>query len=159
MLQKLLTGPNLIVVALMAWCAVMMRNAALRRRQSPRRDVDKELSNEPRIRQRSAEGRMPQLEIRLHNYDRDVAARVKSTLNLLDQLISEGDQEIVRLESLIENRKLAKTSSLPAEQCRMVAHLAGAGYSIGEIARLTGRSEEIIAQVVNDEPDRNQRAA
>ena len=159
MLEKLLTGPNLIVLTLMALCVFMMRKAAVRSRISPSRDVDKELSNKPRARQRSVEGQIPQLEIRRHDYDRDVAARVKTALALLDQWIIEADQEIVRLETLLKNRPPAKAVTLPADERRMVAHLTGAGYSIGEIAHLTGRSEEIIAQVLMEERNRNQRAA
>lgn len=159
MLEKLLTAPNLMLLGVMVWSAFMMRNAAVKSRRSRGRDVEKELASELRTRQRSAEGQLHQLEVRLHDYDRDVAARVQTTMAMLDQLIADADQEIVRLESLIENRQTGKASSLSPEQRRMVAHLAGAGYSIDEIARLIDRSEDMIAQALGEGPSQNRRAA
>ncbi len=159
MLEKLFTGPNLIVMGMMVLCAVMMRNAAVKSGRSRGRDVEQELATELPAKERTAEGKIHRLEIRLHDYDRDVAARMQTTFAMLDQLISEADQEIVRLETLLEDRETKNAGSLSPEQRPMVAHLAGAGYSIGEIARLTNRTEEVIAQILGGEQSRSQRAA
>ena len=107
--------------------------------------------------QRSAESQIHQLEVRLHDYDRDVAARVETTLTMLDQLIDEADREIVRLETLLEERRAGKdVSALAPEQRRMVVHLAGAGYSIHEIARLIARPADQIAAILEaDDQDRH----
>lgn len=157
MFEKLLTAPHLIVLALIAFCAFMMRNGAVKGRRF--RSRDEERPAEFRARHGNAEGLIPQFEFRQHDYDRDVAARVQTTMAMLDQWIAEADEEILRLETLIENRQTTKASFLTAEQRGMVAHLARAGYSIGEIARLIGRSEEVVAQVLLDERNRNRRAA
>jgi hypothetical protein len=159
MLEKLLTAPHLVVLALMVFCVFRMRSDAVKSRRSRSGDADEEPATEFRARHRSAEGPVHQLEIRRHDYDRDVAARVETTMAMLDQWIAEADEEIVRLETLIEKRQATKASPLTAEEHRMVAHLAGAGYSIGEIARLIKRSEEVVARILEGERNRNQRAA
>ncbi len=156
-MEKFLTGPNLIFLGLMVWSALMLRSSAVRSRRSRNRDVSKELQSELQKKQRSAESQIQQMEVRLHDYDRDVAARVETTMTMLDQLIAEADREIVRLETLLEERT-GKTSPLPPEQRRMVVHLAGAGYSIDEIARLINRPPDQIAAVVRDH-EKDQRAA
>jgi DNA repair exonuclease SbcCD ATPase subunit len=159
MLEKLLTGPNLMFLGVLIWSALMMRNAAVKSRHSRNRDVAQELQTELRAKQRSAEGQFHQLEVRLHDYDRDVAARVGTTMMMLDQLIAEADREIVRLETLLEERQPAPGSPFAPEQRRMVVHLAGAGYSINEIARLIDRPNEVVAQVLEDDQSPGRQAA
>ncbi len=157
-MEKFLTGPNLIFLGLMIWSAMMLRNSAARSRRSRNRDVSRELKSELQKKERSAESQIHQLEVRLHDYDRDVAARVETTLTMLDQLIAEADREIVRLETLLEKRKGGKVSPLSPEQRRMVVHLAGAGYSIHEIAKLVDHSADQIAAILKAD-DQDQRAA
>ncbi len=161
-MEQYLTGPNLIFLGMMIWSGMLLKSAAGKSKQSRNRDVSKELKAELRKKQRSAESQIHQLEVRLHDYDRDVAARVETTMTMLDQLILEADQEIVRLETLLEHRRAATleevSCDLEPDQRRMVVHLAGAGYSISEIARLTDRPAEGISEVLNQELE-NRRAA
>jgi DNA-directed RNA polymerase specialized sigma24 family protein len=159
MLDTLLSGPNLMFLGVLIWSAFMMRSAAVKSRRSRNRDVAQELQTELRARQRSAEGQFHQLEVRLHDYDRDVSARVATTMAMLDQLIAEADREIGRLESLRDERQAGSTSSLPPEQRRMVVHLAGAGYSTSEIAKLIDRPAEVVASVLTEDQTQGQRAA
>jgi hypothetical protein len=155
MLENLLTAPNLFLLAIMAWCAFMMRNAAPKSRRS--RDGGVEYKS--RANQTTIERKNHRLEVRLHDYDRDVAARMETTMAMLDQLIAEGDEEIERLEALIETRQHAKPSSLSFRERRMVAHLARAGYSIDELARLTNRPRDAITEALNADPNQDRRAA
>ncbi len=159
MLDKLLSGPNLMFLGLLIWSALMVKTAAVKSRRSRNRDVAKELQNELREKRRSAEGQFHQLEVRLHDYDRDVAARVETTMVMLDQLIAEADREIVRLETLLQERQEKPGICLSPEQRRMVVHLAGAGYAKHEIANLIDRPLEMVAEVLKDDQTPNRRAA
>jgi hypothetical protein len=159
MLEKLFSGPYLMFLGVLLWSAVMMRTAAVKSRNSRNRDVAREIETELCTKQRSAKGQFQQLEIRLHDYDCDVAARVQTTMTMLDQLIDEADREILRLETLLEERQADRPALLSGEQRRMVAHLAGAGYTLPEIARLIDRPTQVIAQVLEHDQAPDQEAA
>lgn len=153
-MEKFLTGPNLMALGLMIWAGWMLKNAAQKSKRSRNRDVFKEMQQDIHTNQRSAESQIQQLEVRLLEFDRDVSARVDTTLTLLDQLIAEADREIIRLETLLEERRGVRLSPLAPEQRRMVVHLAGAGYSIEEIAKLVDRTIEEVHHVLDgDHPD------
>lgn len=157
-MEKFLTGPNLMFLGLLIWSGMMLRNAAARSRRSRNRDVAKELQTELRSKQKSAESQIRGLEVRLLDFDRDISARVDTTMTLLDQLIAEADREIVRLETLLAACETANPSPLSAEDRRMLVHLAGAGYSDDEIARFIDRPVEDVRSAL-DEALLNRRAA
>lgn len=153
-MEKFLTGPNLMALGLMIWAGWMLKNAAQKSKRSRNRDVVKELQQDIRTHQRSAESQIQQLEVRLLEFDREVSARINTTLTLLDQLIAEADREIIHLETLLEERRGVRLSPLVPEQRRMVVHLAGAGYSIEEIAKLVDRTIQEVRHVLDeDHPD------
>ena len=155
MLEKLLSGPYVMFLGLLIWSAFLMRSAAAKTRQSRSRDVVRELQGELRAEQRPAETQVQRMEIRLHDYDRDVAGRVQTTMIMLDQMIAEADREIDRLEALRSERG----GGLSLEHRRMVVHLAGAGYPKSEIAGFIGCPVEVVAHVLEDDNRPGQQAA
>ncbi|MEX0716996.1 MAG: hypothetical protein WD066_10425 [Planctomycetaceae bacterium] len=85
-----------------AW---LLHRGARRRGESVRRDLPAEVRAELRANERSDTGRLRQLEIRLHEYGREVEARMETRLAVLDRLLREADREIVRLTGLLERRQ------------------------------------------------------
>lgn len=125
--------------------------------------------------------RVDRFEIRLHEYSRDVEARMESRLARLDRLVVSADREICRLQDLLEKKgKRAGeagpdivptgTSNAPnadgrmrepltSWQQRMVAHLRDAGYSAKEIAVLLDRPESEITAALEFERQSQPRGA
>lgn len=117
-----------------------------------------------------ANARVDRFEIRLHEYSRDVEARMETRLARLDRLVVSADQEICRLEDLLEKKGNRNPQSGPdiitggsegmettdnrirepltSWQRRMVWHLQEAGYAPREIAVLLDRPEdEVVASL------------
>lgn len=116
----------------------------------------------------AGEKRLQELELRLFDYDRDVQARVENTLTVLDQLVLEAERQSSELQTLLESSQssiraaarraapdicgdapvtpLSEQQNVPAEvpltpaQVRMIGHLLDAGYSLDQVAGLTGHS-------------------
>jgi hypothetical protein len=116
--------------------------------------------------------RIAMLEVRLHDFAREVEARLETRALQLDQLVLEADREITRLTDLlgaVPGGRLARTpdlvrfadaaagAELPrpthsstssersiASAIQTVGHLRDAGYSVPEIAHLVGLSTEQV---------------
>ena len=90
----------------------------------------------------SGSARIRRLERGLEDYSRDIEHRIDASAALLDDLSREFDEEIVRLETLLEESRGANAPrhaaerKLTAEQRRMICFLAMAGFGSSEIARL-----------------------
>ena len=120
--------------------------------------------------EQSSAARVHQLEVRLHDYGREVEGRMEANLALLDRLIVEADQEIARLETLLEESRCKQAGAarpaggivpfpgrdarepLNAEQRQMIRLLAQAGYTAEEVAQLVERAPEQVRAILN-EPD------
>lgn len=86
-----------------AW---LLHRGARRRGAAAQRDLPAEVRAEVRANERSSAGRLGEMEIRLHEYGREVEARMETRLAVLDRLLREADREIVRLTRLLERRRL-----------------------------------------------------
>ncbi|MEX0704208.1 MAG: hypothetical protein WD069_19065 [Planctomycetales bacterium] len=76
-----------------------------RGRDSARRDLPTEVRSELRARETSEAAHVRKMEIRLHDYGREIEARAQTRLAALDRLVREADREIVRLTRLLELRR------------------------------------------------------
>ncbi len=123
--------------------------------------------------QARAEGRIAHLEVRLHDFAREVEARMETRALRLDSLVVASDREIVRLSALLDQLSgsigtrqpdvtfdpppsgaargsVATTvpppnaSPVSPAQTEMVGHLNEAGYSVTEIAHIVGHPPEIV---------------
>jgi hypothetical protein len=128
--------------------------------------------------QARAEGRIAQLEVRLHDFAREVEARMETRALHLDRLVVEGDREIVRLSTLLNQmpdnlstrqpdvthfdelqgratfpkstapESKAEGSSISAAQVEMIGHLNEAGYNVSEIAHIIGHAPDVVHSVL-----------
>jgi DNA-directed RNA polymerase specialized sigma24 family protein len=117
--------------------------------------------------------RVGQLEVRLHDFAREVEARLETRAAQLDRLVAAADHEIIRLKELLsdvprlaerrppdivigsapkaalqtgvsrESGQSACSALSPAER-EMAGHLQGAGFSIPEIAHMVGKPPEVV---------------
>ena len=131
---------------------LLMRSSAIRHRiskQDPLRDMHKELE----ARSNAPESLIHEMEVRLFDYGREVEGRIETTLSVLDRLIIDADQEIGRLEDLLntaqhspENELVKRTipladadthdvQILSSNQADRIPDLITAGLSDQEIAR------------------------
>jgi hypothetical protein len=161
MLADLLGGPTLFALGVMGLMGVFVWMASRRGRRCRRIDPPHARLAGPHIRAgrlapspptaEQFEQSLGELEVRLFDFDREVTARVETTLSTLDRLIEEADREIGRLEDLLARteRTLPGRGHRPvltAEDRRLVRHLLTAGYSTEEVARLVGcTAAEVLA--------------
>ena len=112
----------------------------------------------------TAARRVANLEVRLHDFAREVEARLETRAVELDALVAAADREIVRLSELVKNGTPAKDSGradvsrssvasasdleLSAGQAQMILHLHGAGFTTAEIAHMVGRPAEAVSAVL-----------
>lgn len=160
MLSELLDGQMLFALGIILLTVTMMR-MSIRRRKGNHRQPEPSISAKEVAPVQAASERLDELEVRLHDFDREVTGRVETTLALLDRLIDEADQEIVRLETLLEQTLPSKRSgvdSTPRDR-EVVRQLRAAGYGVQEIAELTGLSIVEVARLFDDRDDNEHRHA
>lgn len=122
-LHLILLGLALVVTA---WA---LRRSWTRSSVSSRRDVLSEVRNEMRETERRA-SKLHQIELRLHEYSRQVEGRVRTTLETLDQLVAEAEWEIDRLQNLLGDRG-GETGGLE----KMERGVASGEWEVGETRR------------------------
>jgi hypothetical protein len=102
--------------------------------------------------------RVGQLEVRLHDFAREVEARLESRAAQLDRLVTAADQEIIRLKGLLTSvppngprrpdivvdGPSKDGSRLSAAEERMIGHLHDAGFNAPEIAHMVGKTPEEV---------------
>lgn len=106
----------------------------------------------------SGSARIQRLERGLEDYSREIENRIDASAALLDDMSREFDEEIVRLEMLLEETRLAHPHEarrpadrrLTAEQRRMICFLAMAGFASVEIARLARCPVNQIRRLLGD---------
>jgi hypothetical protein len=132
--------------------AVLLWRGHRRRTGSAGRNVANEVRREFQE-SRAGATEIHRLESRLYDFGREVEGRVEIALATLDRLIEEAGDEISRLESALERSRQPGSAAwtlrkpelcgpdrqLSSQERRMVAHLTTAGFTVVEIAHLTGR--------------------
>jgi hypothetical protein len=98
-----LGGPSLVLLGLgiLAIAFVLRRGIVLGRR-SRNRDVVAEVRDDVLTAERSAAGRIRELEVRLHDYGRDIEGRMETRIALLQELVHDSERKIAELRNLIE---------------------------------------------------------
>jgi len=122
--------------------------------------------------------RVANLEVRLHDFSREVEARLEKRAVELDGLVAVADREIARLTDLLKtvpankdhrgpdltrffessaaepdgrqsaDKSAGASSGLSTAQEQMVCRLHEAGYSVPEIAHMVDRSPEAVHTVL-----------
>jgi len=113
------------------------------RRRITKQDALRDMNRELESRSNAPESLINEMEVRLFDYGREVEGRIETTLSVLDRLILDADQEIGRLEELLEVSRDDQTKqqraiplrTLDVEQSRRIPELIAAGLSDEEIAR------------------------
>lgn len=93
--QAILLGTALVVMSF------VIRRSWTRGRQSRLRNPLKELQQELKAGENSPVRLIESMELRMHDYAREVEGRVETRLALLDELVQEADREIDRLEKAL----------------------------------------------------------
>jgi len=105
------TGGQFIGVGiLLVIISVLLRRSITRSKSRQPRDVVREVHDDFRKAESTYSGRLNQMEVRLHDFTREVEGRIQTRLALLDRLILDADREIDRLENLL---LMARPSSSP----------------------------------------------
>jgi hypothetical protein len=141
-----------ILLGILIVCvALLMRRARMKKRRSP--DVNTaEVVRQGYLTQQAGRKEIEKLELRLHDFAREVDALAQSRIAVLTELVSAADRAIAELEQHID------AGDQTAEQRRMIVLLSQAGYGTGEIATLIGRREEDVSAILSDQDDRSQAA-
>lgn len=126
-IQIILIGLSFMVAAFL-----LRRNVTLSRK-SRRRDVLDEVREDFRQREQTTVAHLHQMETHLHDYGREVEGRIQTTLTVLDQLVLEADQEIARLETLLEEtgRTLEKRTGTDSPRVPDILDHAAPGRFLG----------------------------
>ncbi|WP_166830820.1 hypothetical protein [Thalassoroseus pseudoceratinae] len=160
MISDFLDGQTLFAFGVVLLTVTMMR-MSIRRRKGLHKTPETSISAKEVAPVQAASERLDELEVRLHDFDREITGRVETTLALLDRLIEEADHEIVRLETLLEKTLPSNRSgveSTPRDR-EVVRQLRTAGYGVQEIAELTGLSIVEVARLFDGRDDDEARRA
>jgi hypothetical protein len=123
--------------------------------------------------QARAESRIAHLEVRLHDFAREVEARMETRALRLDSLVVAGDREILRLSAILNQMSdslstrqpdvtqfdrprdkpaaplpVTTGSNVSPTQVEMVSHLDEAGYNVSEIAHIVGHEPEVVRSLL-----------
>lgn len=161
-LQIILIGGSFLIAGF-----TLLRTFKLRQKSLKRNPV-KEIAKEIDIRQKADQ--ITQMEVKLFDYGREVEGRVNTTMVLLDTLINNAEQEIDRLESLLEKKQLkesrktnevnSKVDQVAPEELNRIPELRDAGLSNEEIARCLQLSVfEVVSALDTFEDDQESNKA
>jgi len=106
--QLILLGLSLLTVGFVLW------RGFARGRRSRGRDLPAEIRREMLDSEQTVSGRIEKLEVRLHDYHREVEGRIETRVALLNQLLIDADNEIQRLRELIAQS--SRTTSPVSEE-------------------------------------------
>jgi len=140
---------TILLGILILFVAFLMRRGALKKRKSSNVNTAEEVRQQY-VAQQAGRKEIEKLELRLHEFAREVDALAQTRIAVLTELVAAADRAIVELEQRV------CSGELTAEQRRMIALLARAGYEAGEIATLIrGRKEEVNAVLLHSDDDRS----
>ena len=94
-LQLILLGLSILVAAF------VLRRAIVLGRRSNSRDVQAEVRQEMRTAEQAGSSIIRELELRLHDYGREIEGRMQTRIAVLDRLVVDADHEIERLRQLL----------------------------------------------------------
>ncbi len=110
LLAQALTGPQIILMGLSLLVTAFVVRRTIKRSQQSRisnRRSQPETGRAPQAVTRHSDpvqaDRVRDLEIRLHDYGREIEGRVQTTLAVLDQLLASAEIESQRLEKLVDD--------------------------------------------------------
>lgn len=162
-IHLILLGSMMFVVGFVLWRNSILRHRSARRR--PHQEAIREINERSQL----PDSRIRESEIRLHDFDREVSARVSNTLNVLDKLVIDAMRESEHLEQLIEQANQLgvgpklfqpeEEQKLSADQQSRCAKLLGLGLSVDEIARALMIPEELVISVKNEGTESDRDAA
>jgi hypothetical protein len=170
MLFAFLSGPQFVVLGLLILViGFVLRRSAMLNRRSQARDPAAEVRSEIHNAERAAGNWIHSLEVRMHDYSREVEGRIETNLTRLDQLIVASDREIERLSQLIEESsgrkpELSQTPdtekselSEGQQQRFMIVRLRDSGFEHDEIAGIAKCSVNTVRSVLceTDHQDRD----
>ncbi len=98
-LQCILLGLSILVAAF------VLRRAIVLSRRSRNRDVQAEVRHEMRAAEQTGSSIIRELELRLHDYGREIEGRMQTRITILDQLVVDADHEIGRLRQLLAHSR------------------------------------------------------
>jgi len=155
LLAELWTLPNLSALGMALIAAALLKRALGKSQQSRRMDPQKQVRAQMRAAETSVGGIVRNMEVELHNYQREVEGRIETKLAVLSELMDVADQEIDHLSHLLEDvrpqlqdgaavqseRMIGDQTEIRAfdpQQRRMIRCLLGAGFGIEEVSRMLG---------------------
>lgn len=131
--------------------AFLLRRAGLKRRKTSDVSAAEEVRQQFAA-QQAGRKQIEKLELRLHDFAREVDALAQTRIAVLTELVGAVDRAIVELEQRVD------VGDLTAEQRRMIVLLSQAGYSADEIATLI-RGREVDVAAILAESGAGSRAA
>jgi len=96
-------GSQLVILGLlMLVTAFLLHRGTVLRKRSALDEKNGYTTGDVARLERQANSLITELEVRLHDYDREVAARTQTRIAQLDQLVIDAKQEADRLEGLLQ---------------------------------------------------------
>lgn len=157
--QMILGGLLMLVVAF------VLRRSFSQSKVSRTRDPLREARQEIHQAESSYAGAINKMELRLHEYAREVEARIDTKITVLDRLIVAAEQKIQRLEELsqpaapAEAAEAAEPPRLISDGQRVIYQLADLGLSAAEIAERISEPASHVRLILKMRPDANHRDA
>jgi hypothetical protein len=167
-----------VVVLLVIAFGFSMRRAAHRRWRGRRYDPIGEATKELATRQTTSDAQLNKHEVKLHDIARATEANLQTKLAVMDQMVTQADREIERLESLLEEIRDVPTPLLdefrpdvdardaaesfdnsPVEPDQFIRLLRLSGYNPEEIANATKRPLADIQRILGEPDDGQSEAA
>ena len=172
MLFAFLSGLQMVILGLLILVTgFVLRRSAILSKRSEARDPAAEVRSEIHNAERTAGNRIHSLEVRLHDYSREVEGRIETNLARLDQLIAAADCEVERLSQLIQESSGQKPDFSQAsgnnqpelsegqQQRFMIVRLRAAGFEHHEIACIVNCSMETVRSVLDEIENQDREAA
>lgn len=136
LLAQSLSGSQLALLGLaVIVLGLTLRRGMLRARRIEERDPLREVKQEFQVTEQRPEAMLGRMEIRVHEYAREVEARIQARLAVLDQLIQDADRRIADLQQTLD--------LLDAEERGLPVRAGSPGPDLLQYARLPGASESL----------------
>jgi len=108
---------SMVIVALLAaTITFVMRRVAAKWIESRKMELQREAHADHRRAEESFSSQFSRMEVRLHDFSRDVEGRIQTRLAILDQLVLDADREIARLQDLLKRQNSNPVTGQPLVQ-------------------------------------------